>query len=109
MRPSPGTVLCALQAIADPGTRGFILGAFRAFVVRQGSKVRGFLDRCPHAGWPLAESDGGRMTREGDLLLCTGHGALFRPGDGMCIAGPCAGRALEPWPVRVQDGVVVTA
>ena len=101
-------VLCTLDALADPGAKGFDFDDFRAFVVRTGDEVRGYLDLCPHAGWPLAMSDARRLTKDGAFLLCTGHGALFRRDDGMCIAGPCEGRALQPWPVRVQDGAVVT-
>ena len=109
MRPPPGVVLCALDELADPAARGFDFYSFKAFVVRRGGEVRGYLDLCPHAGWPLAMDDARRLTRDGDFLLCTGHGALFRSEDGMCVAGPCAGRALQPWPVTVRDGAVVTA
>ena len=43
------------------------------------------------------------------MLFCTGHGALFRPADGVCVAGPCEGEGLSPWPVEVRDGAVVVA
>ena len=49
------------------------------------------------------------LTREGDFILCSSHGALFRLGDGLCVAGPCAGRSLKPWPVRVDGDTVVTS
>lgn len=81
---------------------------FAGFVVRRGDDVLGYVDSCPHAGWPLAMFDR-YLTREGDRILCGGHGALFRLEDGVCTAGPCAGRALEPWPVSVNQGVVSTA
>lgn len=71
--------------------------------------MAGYLDRCPHAGLPLAWCEHDYLTRERDLIICASHGALFRPEDGLCIAGPCAGRALTPWPVRVEAGLVVTA
>ena len=109
MTPARGAVLCALEDLPDPAVKSFSFGAVRAFVVRAGAEVRGYLDRCPHAGWPLATSDARRLTREGDYLLCTGHGALFRIKDGVCVAGPCAGRALQPWSVALRDGLVVTA
>jgi len=70
--------------------------------------VAGYVDRCPHAGWPLAIMDR-YLTREGDRILCGGHGALFRLADGVSTSGPCAGQALEPWPVRLEAGSVVTA
>ncbi len=36
----------------------------------------------------------------------TTHGALFRIDDGRCLAGPCQGDRLEPFPIAVRDGVV---
>jgi nitrite reductase/ring-hydroxylating ferredoxin subunit len=77
-------------------------------VVRRGAEVFGYVDSCPHAGWPLAVADR-YLTREKDLLVCSGHGALFRIDDGVCVAGPCDGAALNVWPVTVRDGMVVTA
>jgi nitrite reductase/ring-hydroxylating ferredoxin subunit len=82
---------------------------FLGFVVRSGGEVTGWIDRCPHAGMPLALAPDRYLTREGDLILCSSHGALFRPRDGLCVGGPCAGRRLIPWPVRVQAGDLVVA
>ena len=42
-------------------------------------------------------------------IRCTWHGALFRIDDGACVAGPCTGQRLTPWPVTVTDGTIVTA
>jgi len=58
---------------------------------------------------PLAMAPDRYLTREGDLILCSSHGALFRPRDGLCVGGPCAGRRLIPWPVRVEAGELVVA
>ena len=112
-QPVPGETLCALADLADPGTRGFRYRAgdklFAGFVVRIGDEVRGYVDSCPHAGWPLSSLDERYLTRDGRHVLCAGHGALFRPLDGACVAGPCTGERLTPWPVAVVDGVVVAA
>lgn len=106
-------MLCALEAIADPGAKGFVFREgdrlFMGFVVRRGERAFGYIDRCPHAGLPLATFGDRYLTREGDLILCSSHGALFRPETGLCIGGPCAGRSLWPWPVEVKDGAVVVA
>ena len=111
-RPSPGTWLCALRDIADPGSKGFMFRdgdqLFLGFVVRHGQTVRGYIDRCPHAGMPLAMAPDRFLTREGDLILCASHGALFRPEDGTCVGGPCAGKSLSPWPVRLGGDDVLT-
>lgn len=110
--PPPGVRLCALADLPQIGAKGFDFrsgeAVFSGFVVRRGEAVVGYVDRCPHAGWPLAVADR-YLTREKDLLLCSGHGALFRIDDGICVAGPCPGDRLTPWPVVVADGDIVTA
>jgi nitrite reductase/ring-hydroxylating ferredoxin subunit len=110
--PQPGERLCALAEIPEPGARGFRFRRgelmFAGFVVRQAGRVMGYVDRCPHAGWPLAVLDERFLTRDGERILCSGHGALFRPEDGVCVAGPCEGRRLAPWPVEVREGAVFT-
>lgn len=109
-----GVPLCRLADLADPGARNFVLelraGFFHGFVVRKGETVVGWVDRCPHAGLPLAQELDRYLTRTGDLILCSWHGALFQIDDGLCVGGPCAGRSLTPWPVAVgEDGLVRTA
>lgn len=111
-RPPAGTVLCPLDDIPDPGARGFHFSVqdrlFLGFVVRRGGALTGYVDRCPHTGQPLGGPTGRHVTRENDLILCTGHGALFRIEDGVCTSGPCAGQRLEAWAVAVIGGEVVT-
>lgn len=112
-RPPAGARLCEMSELADPGSRDFRFrqgdALFAGFVVRVGEAVFGYVDSCPHAGWPLGGPSGRHLTREGDLILCAAHGALFRREDGVCTSGPCYGRALERWAVTVADGAVVTA
>jgi len=108
-----GERLCALDEIGDPGAKGFEfrdgVRLFSGFVVRRGGEAVGYVDSCPHIGWPLASLNGRYLTRDGAYILCSGHGAVFEIGDGLCIGGPCGGRRLEPWPVEVRDGQVWTA
>lgn len=110
-RPAAGVRLCALDEIADPGAKGFRFREgdrlFAGFIVRRGHEARGFVDSCPHAGWPLSALDDRYLTRDERHILCAGHGALFEL-DGRCVAGPCMGDHLMPWPVEVQGGEVFT-
>jgi nitrite reductase/ring-hydroxylating ferredoxin subunit len=111
-RPPPGLRLCALGEIADPGGKSFRFREgsrlFAGFVIREGDAARGFVDSCPHAGWPLAPLDDRYLTRDARHILCTGHGALFRL-TGECVAGPCYGERLAEWAVEVREGEVFTA
>lgn len=104
--------LCALDEIADPGGKGFRFREgsrlFAGFVIRSGGTARGFVDSCPHAGWPLSALDDRYLTRDHRHILCAGHGALFDL-QGVCVAGPCHGERLAAWPVEVKDGEVWTA
>ncbi len=107
-----GVSLGPLDAIADGGARGFVLqmraGRFHGFVVRRGSAVIGYVDRCPHMGLPLAMSLDDYLTPDGGLIACGWHSALFEVEDGRCVGGPCVGRHLTPWPVGVVDGDIRT-
>ena len=111
-RPPAGVRLCALDEIKDPGGKSFRFRdgsrMFAGFVLRRGASAQGFVDSCPHAGWPLAPMDDRYLTRDARHILCAGHGALFTL-DGLCVAGPCADERLTDWPVEVRDGEVWTA
>jgi nitrite reductase/ring-hydroxylating ferredoxin subunit len=108
-----GVRLCALEDLPDPGARNFVLeigaGRFHGFVVRSDQDVYGYVDRCPHMGYPLAKTLDDYLTPSGTLIACSWHGALFRLSDGECVGGPCGGDRLKPWPVTVREGFVLTA
>lgn len=112
-QPAPGLRLCALAEIADPGAKGFTFrreGAlFAGFVVRRGELLAGYVDRCPHAGWPLGSLDGRFLTRDLAHVLCAGHGALFALDDGACVAGPCMGARLSPWAIELRGDELFAA
>lgn len=105
--------LCELREIADPGSRGFVLErrggdeAYRLFVVHKAGQVTAFRNRCPHTGAPLEWQPDRFLDLDDAFIQCAIHGALFRPEDGYCLRGPCAGQSLESLPVAVSsDGRV---
>jgi nitrite reductase/ring-hydroxylating ferredoxin subunit len=109
--PEPvGTALCRVDAIGDGMARGFTLegsGAkLRIFAVRRGDAVHVYVNRCPHVGTPLDWAEDEFLDRERRHIVCATHGALFRIDDGFCIAGPCQGDRLEPFPSAVRDGML---
>ena len=108
--PAPGSVLGPADAIPDRAGREFRFGPahepFRMFVVRRGDTLYGYLNVCPHFSVPLNHRPDAFTTPAGDIQ-CTTHFALFRADDGVCIAGACPGRALDPVPIEVTaDGFV---
>ena len=107
-----GVRLGPLDLIPDNTARNFVLqlraGRFHGFVVRKGEQVHGFVDRCPHAGVPLAQRLDDYLSPSAELIACSWHGALFRIDDGLCVGGPCIGQRLSPWPVTATDGDIVT-
>jgi nitrite reductase/ring-hydroxylating ferredoxin subunit len=106
-------VVCRLTAIEAHGARAFTIGGgawpLRGFVVRVGAGVRGYINRCPHAGHPLNLLPERFLTSDGALILCSSHGALFEKASGYCVGGPCAGRSLTPVALDVRSGLVVLA
>jgi nitrite reductase/ring-hydroxylating ferredoxin subunit len=106
-------VICRLSDLEQHGARGFTIGAgdfpLRGFVVRVGDGVRGYVNRCPHAGHPLDLLPQRFLTADGTLILCASHGALFEKASGQCVAGPCVGRSLVPVPLEVRGGCVLLA
>lgn len=109
-----GRVVCSVADLdAHGGARAFTVGSgdwpLRAFVVRVGADVRGYVNRCPHAGHPLNLRPHKFLTPDGTLLLCSSHGALFEKQTGYCVAGPCTGASLRPVPLTVAAGYVMLA
>ncbi|HIF97779.1 MAG TPA: Rieske (2Fe-2S) protein [Myxococcales bacterium] len=104
--------VCRLDEIPDGDARGFSLPEkggrpLGLIVVRIGSGVRVYENRCPHRGTPLDWAPDRFLDETGKYLVCSTHAALFRLEDGECVSGPCPGESLGIRPARVRDGVVV--
>ncbi len=113
-------VICRAETLAEGGTgvRFPISVSQNGFAIRYRGVVRGYVNRCPHAGteldWQPGEFFGGLPPTgtesdadSGLYLVCSTHGALFDPLTGKCVAGPCRGASLEPLQVRENEGRVV--
>lgn len=118
MLPDPdelaGRTLCRLEDLDATGAKDVVLQEgeerYNIMVVRWEGEVHGYVNSCPHNRLPLNLFGDRFFDRFGRYLLCTTHGAYFRPGDGYCVRGPCKGKSLRPFPVAVNDdGTVVVA
>jgi nitrite reductase/ring-hydroxylating ferredoxin subunit len=98
-----------LQQIPDGGAIGLDL-AFKAgrqgvIVTRRGHAASAFINRCPHARWPLDTFDGRFLFTQGGDLICAAHGAIFDALTGKCLGGPGTGAGLTIVPIaQVGDG-----
>ena len=112
--PSTPPVLCRLDELQDGASRGFSLPrdgpqqGLELFLVRQGTDVYAYRNRCPHTGAPLEWQPHQFLDEQGELIQCALHGALFAIDSGLCLRGPCAGKSLEALPLQVtEDGLVI--
>ncbi len=103
-------LLCRADAVPEGGGRGFSFGdgteRQAVFVIRRHDRLYAYINECPHFGTPLDGLPDRFFDRAGEHLLCGTHGALFRPEDGFCVRGPCAGEHLAPLAITVADGEV---
>lgn len=104
--------LIALDAIEDGGlaeVEGTVDGDSESMILhRDGGRVRGWFNVCPHAGRRLDWAPG-KFLRQDGLLVCAAHGASFELGGGACVAGPCRGESLRAVALEVRDGGVYIA
>lgn len=102
-------LICASEALVDgaKGARFELPSGSPAFAVRHCGAVRAYVNRCPHSGTELDWQPGEFFEESGLYLICSTHGALFEPGSGFCVAGPCRGASLEPVAIRERGGQVV--
>ena len=104
--------LCALDELRDKDARGYHMTSaggkeVSLIVVRQGKEVHVYINRCPHTGVNLEWQPDRFFDMDDAFLQCATHGALFRPEDGYCVRGPCAGDSLRAVSAGVSDGWVV--
>jgi nitrite reductase/ring-hydroxylating ferredoxin subunit len=64
-------------------------------LIRKENSVTAYLDRCPHAHWPVSEGE-----IDSGILHCPGHGWKFDVLTGRCLNAPAYG--LKPFSVTVS-------
>jgi nitrite reductase/ring-hydroxylating ferredoxin subunit len=104
-------LLCRSADLVDSGAgvRFTVIGDGReepAFAIRFEGAAHAYLNRCAHARSQLDWNPGCFFDREGLLLVCSLHGALYAPDTGECVGGPCVNGALLPLGIEERDGSV---
>ncbi|MCQ3979482.1 MAG: hypothetical protein DPW09_39190 [Anaerolineae bacterium] len=115
----PGPTIIPLEAIGvQPKEAGWIKGPNLAdlsesrpyrldtpdtsiIIVKLGQQLSAYRNQCAHQALPL---DGGILDSEAGTLTCPWHGFCYDARTGECFTAPQA--QLEPFPLRVEDGVV---
>jgi len=99
--------------LPETGSRAFSVPCGKTelagFLVRRNGELRAFRNRCPHTGVELNWGGDAFLDVTERFVLCSMHGALFQPEDGLCVHGPCVGRSLQTLPVRIREGRVEVA
>jgi nitrite reductase/ring-hydroxylating ferredoxin subunit len=83
-------------------------GRENVIVTRRDDKLSAFINRCPHARWPLDTFDGRFLFTPDGHLMCAAHSAIFDPETGACLGGPGTGTGLTRVQTRdVEGGIEV--
>jgi nitrite reductase/ring-hydroxylating ferredoxin subunit len=72
------------------------------FVLSYNGSLYAYLNRCPHWSVDLDMGFGDFYDPRDDRIFCRTHGALFKPTDGFCDFGPCAGHSLQRFEVSID-------
>jgi nitrite reductase/ring-hydroxylating ferredoxin subunit len=106
-----GVPLCASSELAEAG-RAHVFDLLehgrpaRAFALRFDGQVVAYLNRCAHVPAELDWQPGEFLDDSRRYIVCSMHGAIYTPHDGLCVQGPCPGRQLDALTVRERDGQV---
>lgn len=87
------------QAPAETGTQDK-----SAFVIKFEGRLHAYENRCPHQGIELDWAPGQFFDDEKAFLICSTHGARFKPDTGECVSGPCVGQSLKRLNILDKQG-----
>ena len=104
-------LICAAADLAEGGEGRrfevvFAGKATPAFVIRYQGRVLAYLNQCRHVPVQLDWENGRFFDFSGLYLICATHGALYAPGSGVCVGGPCKGKRLTALTVIEREGCI---
>lgn len=77
-----------------------------AFAVRFDNVAVAYLNRCAHIPAEMDWQPGKFWDMDKRFIICSVHGALYDPPNGLCVSGPCHGAHLVAIDVREEGGQV---
>ncbi|KGM39261.1 hypothetical protein JY96_02395 [Aquabacterium sp. NJ1] len=77
-----------------------------AFAVRFDNVALAYLNRCAHIPAEMDWQPGKFWDMDKRFIICSVHGALYDPPNGLCVSGPCHGAHLVAIEVREESGQV---
>lgn len=98
--------ICSLDIVANNTAKGFDFGDLSIFILKKNDTIFVYKNSCPHLGIELNWQADQFLDREGMLIQCHTHGALFIPETGVCVAGPCIGQQLEQLPFKIENNTI---
>lgn len=113
---SPGTgsaavPLCRTEDLTERG-RAVVFDVLhfhepvRAFVLRFEGVPVAYLNRCVHVPAEMDWQRGEFLDADRRFIICSIHGAVYRPASGRCAGGPCRRGALTALRVDERHGHV---
>lgn len=81
-------------------------GVGATLLTRVDGVVRAWSNDCPHMAFPIASRPGSAPLTGGRFIECQMHNAVFRPSDGVCVAGPCTGERLKEIRTELVNGML---
>lgn len=108
---TPEQRLCASADLQEAG-RAIVFPVLQygrdatAFALRFGGRVVAYLNRCVHVPVEMDWQPGEFLDADRRFIICSIHGAMYDPGHGGCVGGPCGRGRLTRVDVAERDGWV---
>ncbi len=77
-----------------------------AFALRFDKVAVAYLNRCAHVPAEMDWQPGKFWDMDKRFIICSVHGALYDPPNGLCVSGPCRGAHLQAIQLDEKDGRV---
>ena len=92
------------ECVGYQNSKQTVESTLSAFVLKFENKLYAYENKCPHLGIELDWIPGQVFDDEQAFLVCSTHGARFKPDTGKCISGPCMGQSLKRLNIAQSPG-----